>query len=260
MKTAILVFAAASCILVSCGTSKKLDTANAQIQRLDSQVTALNSKVADDDKLISQIKDENAQLKSQNAQLASDAEAYRKAQEARSARLEKLNSVLAEQGTSMEEIRRKASQALQEFKDAGIKVTYKNGLVYISMGDKLMFPTGSAKVNEMGRQALSVVADVLIDNPSMKAIIVGNTDSVKYSNASLRDNNWTLSALRAIAIVKVLRDKYGIDPARLTAAGKGKYDPVADNSTEEGRAQNRRTDIILNPDLVRIWNLMEKAQ
>jgi chemotaxis protein MotB len=250
MKRFSLFIAAAAFAFTSCGTGKKLQAANTQIQSLDSQVTSLKNQVSDNEKQISQ-------LKIQNAQVIGDLETCRKTGEASAARLDQLNSALAEQARTLEIVRQKAAMALSVYQDSGIDVTYKNGLVYISLGEHLMFASGSATVNEMGKQALSVVADVLIEYPHLKSYIVGNTDTVKFVKGKM--DNWSLSTERAIAIVKVLRDKYGIDPARLTAAGRGKYDPVADNSTPEGRAKNRRTDIIINPNLIKVWNLMEKS-
>jgi chemotaxis protein MotB len=250
MKRFSLFLAAAAIAFTSCGTEKKLQTANVQIQSLDSQVTSLKSQASDNEREISQ-------LKSQNTRLTGDLETCKKTNEANAGRLEQLNSALAEQSNTLEIVRQKAANALSVYQDSGIDVTYKNGLVYISLGEHLMFASGSAIVNDMGKQALSVVADVLIEYPHLKSYIIGNTDSVKFVRGKM--DNWSLSTERAISIVKVLRDKYGIDPARLTAAGRGKYDPVADNSTPEGRAKNRRTDIIINPNLIKVWNLMEKS-
>lgn len=123
------------------------------------------------------------------------------------------------------------------------------------MEDKLAFPIGSTKLSDNGRQIISVVADVLNDNPGVSVIIVGNTDTIKVSKGFA--DNWSLSTERANSVVRVLRDTYSINPARLTAAGRGKYNPIADNATIEGRAKNRRIEIIINPDLSRLWELSE---
>jgi chemotaxis protein MotB len=119
-----------------------------------------------------------------------------------------------------------------------------------------MFPSGSARINEGGKKALSVIADILMEYPLVNAIIVGNADSMKVVKG-YRDN-WSLSTERANAIVRTLRDMYGVDPARLTAAGKSEYHPIASNATPEGRAKNRNSYIIINPDLSRIWILSQK--
>jgi chemotaxis protein MotB len=249
MKKTIIPIALAALIFSSCGTSKKLDAANAQIESLKTENAGLNTKLADCNK-------ETSRLKEENIQYGKEAEDCRKAKEAAAKRWDNLNKNLEEQGTSMEEIRAKAAKALSAFHDANIEVTYKNGLVYISMQDQLMFPSGSTKIQDMGRQALSVVADVLAEFPHVHAIVVGNTDTLKVISGFT--DNWSLSTERANTIVRILRDTYKADPARLTSAGRGKYNPVASNDTPEGRAKNRRTDIIINPDLERLWYLSQK--
>jgi chemotaxis protein MotB len=256
MKKTIIPVVLSALIFSSCGTSKKLDTANAQIATLNSQITTLNEQNTVLNTKLSDCNKQTAQLKEENIQYGKEAEDCRKAKEAAAKRWETLNKNLEEQGTSMEEIRAKAAKALSAFHDANIEVTYKNGLVYISMQDQLMFPSGSTKMQDMGRQALSVVADVLAEFPHVHAIVVGNTDTLKVIRGF--KDNWSLSTERANTIVRILRDNYGADPSRLTSAGRGKYNPVASNDTPEGRAKNRRTDIIINPDLDRLWYLSQK--
>jgi chemotaxis protein MotB len=256
MKKSVFVITIFFLLFASCGTSKELNSANMKNQSLDSTVKVLNGLVADQKAKLADDNNKIAQLKMENQKYGQEAQDCRAAKAAIAQKVENLNKALAEHGTSMKEIRRKAAEALNKFEDAGVDVTYKNGLVYISMQDKLLFPSGSTKINDQGRQALSVVADVLNDYKGVTAIVVGNTDSIQIRK-SYKDN-WSLSTERANTIVRVLRDNYSINPARLTAAGKSKYDPVASNATAEGRAKNRRTDIILNPDLSRLWELIDK--
>ncbi len=249
LQASIIVIAFAG--LVACGPSKKLQSARADVERLTNEVTQLNSKVAEYENQVAQLKKENAAFSKESA----DCKA---AKEAVARKMEELNKALEEQGTSMQEIRRKTAEALNKFENAGIDVSYKNGLVYISMQDKLLFKTGSATLGTDGKEALSLVSGVLNDNPNVKVIVMGNTDSVAIKKGF--KDNWSLSTERANSIVRILRDEYKVDPARMTAAGKSKYDPVADNATVEGRTKNRRTDIILNPDLSKLWELIEKQQ
>lgn len=249
MKHAIMLLSATVIIFSSCVSSKKYKAANAQIESLNTQVDGLNKQVAAQQQSIDLLKKENIQY-------GKEAEDCRKAKEALAQRVDNLNKALAEKGLSMQVIKNKAEMALQAFADLGATVTYRQGLVHVSIPDKLAFPTGSTKMSDAGRQAISVVADVLIDNPSVNAVIVGNTDSIPVAKAY--KDNWSLSTERANAVVRTLRDTYKIDPVRLMAAGKGKYAPVADNATEEGRAKNRRTEIILNPNMDLIWKLSEQ--
>lgn len=234
---------------ISCGTAKKLESANAQIATLSGQVETLNTKAAETDKLVSQ-------LKTENVQYSKEAEDCRKAREALAQRAENLNKALAEQGTSMKEIRARAAMGLQRFIDQGADVTYKNGLIHINFTDDFFFHAGSSNIAPRGREALNTVAQALRENPRLTCFIVGNTDTISVKGKA---DNWSLSTERANAVVRVLHYTYNINPKRLTSAGKSKYNPVASNDTPEGREKNRRIEIILNPDLDRLWELSEKS-
>ena len=123
------------------------------------------------------------------------------------------------------------------------------------MEDKLLYKSGSAVLGEEGKKALGNIASALNQYPDLKVVVMGNTDDQKFKNSNT--DNLSLSTERANAVVRVLRDSYQVDPVRLTAAGKGKYAPVADNTSPEGRAKNRRTEIILRPDLVKLWQSVQ---
>ena len=248
MKLVFILIALSGVLFTSCASSKKYKAANAQIESKNARIDSLNKQVASQQQAIDQ-------LKTENVQYGKEAEDCRKLKEALAQRVEKINKALNEKGTSMKDIKEKAEKALEIFANMGATVTYRLGLVHVSIPDKLAFPTGSIKMSDAGRQAISVIADVLIDNPGVNAVIIGNTDSIPVTKTY--KDNWSLSTERANAVVRSLRDTYKIDPARLTAAGKGKYAPVADNGTTEGRAKNRRTEIILNPNLDILWELSE---
>ena len=248
MKQVFILIVLAVILLMSCVSGKKYKAANARIESQNVQIERLNKQVSSQQQTIDQLKKENIQY-------GKEAEDCRKVKEALAQRVAHVNKALAEKGTSMKAIKIKAEEALKIFADMGATVTYRLGLVHVSIPDKLAFPTGSVKMSDAGRQAISVIADVLIDNPGVNAVIVGNTDSIPVTKTY--KDNWSLSTERANAVVRSLRDTYKIDPARLTAAGKGKYAPVADNGTTEGRAKNRRTEIILNPNLDILWELSE---
>ncbi|MGL6270037.1 MAG: OmpA family protein [Chitinophagaceae bacterium] len=245
MKQSILVFAVASILLASCVSSKKYKSANAQIETLNGQVDGLNKQVADNQKII-------GELKTENIQYSKEAEDCRKAKEAIAQRAENLNKALAEQGTSMEQIQERAATSLQRFVDQGAEVTYKNGLIHINFTDDFFFRSGGSNISTRGREALNTVAQALRENPRVTCFIVGHTDTTHVSGKA---DNWSLSTERANAVVRILHYTYNINPRRLTSAGKGKYSPVASNNTPEGRERNRRIEIILNPDLDRLWEL-----
>ena len=145
--------------------------------------------------------------------------------------------------------------ALLGFKSDELTVEIKNGKVYVSMSDNLLFRSGSAAVESKGREALKVLAGVLNNNPDINILVEGHTDNVPIRTAVFRDN-WDLSVARATSIVRILTDQHKIDPERLTASGKGEFAPIADNDTPEGRAKNRRTEIILSPRLDEIMQLI----
>ncbi len=247
MKQSFLLLTIISIIFSSCGASKKLQSANALVESLNGQVATLNTKVADYDKQV-------GQLKTENIQYSKEAEDCRKLKAAVVQRMENLNGALAEKGTSMKQIMENAEKALQVFKDQGATVTYKNGLVHLNFENSFFFKPGSSTVGVNGRLALNTVAQVMRDNPGVTAIIVGNTDTIPVKGVA---DNWSLSTERANSVVRVLHDIYYINPIRLTSAGRGKYNPVAVNDTPEGREKNRRIEIILNPDLSRLWELSE---
>lgn len=255
MKSSVFVLGCSIVVLTACGPGKKLTSANEKILDLNSQISGLNTKISDDDKKLDQFGKQVTKLQSDNQLYYKEASDCRETKAAIARRLDNLSNALAEKGTSMKKITEKAEAALKAFEGAGAEVNYRNGLIHITMEDKLAFPIGSTKLSDNGRQIISVVADVLNDNPGVSVIIVGNTDTIKVSKGFA--DNWSLSTERANSVVRVLRDTYSINPARLTAAGRGKYNPIADNATIEGRAKNRRIEIIINPDLSRLWELSE---
>jgi len=134
----------------------------------------------------------------------------------------------------------------------------KNGKVYVSMQESLLFPSGSAVVNQKGKDALAKLAGVLNTNPDINVEVEGHTDNKPIKTAQYPDN-WALSVGRATAIARILINDYTVTPARITASGRGEYDPVADNSTDGGRAQNRRTEIILEPKLDDLMMLIRQG-
>lgn len=250
-KTTISYMVAALVVLCSCGAAKKAEVLQGENKALHDNINQLETANK-------QLKATNGQLQQQNAEMKTGIQAgldafsqYKRECEATQARLQVAQAVLRDQYATLQEIEDKINTALADFEDKGVDVYYKNGLVYVSMEDNLLYKSGSAALGADGKKALSSLASVLNDYPKLKIVIVGNTDDAKFKKGST--DNWSLSTERANGVVRTFRDEYKIDPARLTAAGRSKYNPIADNSTAEGRAKNRRTDIILNPDLDKLW-------
>jgi len=231
----------------SCGTGKKLQTAEAKISEYDGKNKELTEQVK-------QLNAENSGLTERNKQVEADFTQYRKQCEVLHSKYQIASDILRDQEHLLQQIDEKLEAALSDMKDRGLSVHYKRGFLFVSMEDKLLYRSGSSRLDKQGIEALSKIAGVLNDYPDVKIIVVGNTDDVQVKNGS---DNWTLSTERANGVVRVLRDNYKTDPVRLTSAGRGKFSPVSDNSTEEGRAKNRRTDIILNPDMDKVWDSLE---
>jgi len=147
--------------------------------------------------------------------------------------------------------------AIGDLNDKDINIKVDKGVVYVDISDKLLFKSGKYEVNDAAKTVLGKVAAVLKNQPDIEFMVEGHTDSIPYKKDPLIDN-WDLSVKRATAVVRILQNQYGIPPARMTAAGRADYQPVADNSTEDGRAANRRTRIVILPQLDQFFKLLEK--
>lgn len=148
------------------------------------------------------------------------------------------------------------SLSRDELKDVDVKVL--KGVVYISLADNMLYKTGDYQISERAGETLAKIAKIIKDYNDYEVLVEGNTDDVPISRPNIR-NNWDLSALRASSVVQALQYNYGVDPKRLTAGGRGEYNPVADNSSEAGKTRNRRTEIIVTPKLDQFMDLIEKA-
>lgn len=254
MSQKLIVVAAllgSSMLLSSCAAKKKLAAAETEI----GQLKATNSElVKKNDDLQKQVADFTA---SRQAALQ-EFEKYRAECEEAKQKLAAVKMMVTDQYNTLQEVEKKIDAALADFEGKGVEVYYKDGLVYVDMQDNLLYKSGSSSLGADGKKALGQLASALNNYPKLKVIVVGNTDDKVFKKGA--SDNWSLSTERANGVVRILRDEYNVDPVRLTAAGKSKYAPVADNTTEEGRAKNRRTAIILNPDLDRIWESVQQQQ
>lgn len=143
-----------------------------------------------------------------------------------------------------------------EMQDLDIKVL--KGVVYISLDDNMLYRSGGYEINDKAGEILSKIAKIILDYNDYDVLVEGNTDTDPISRANIR-NNWDLSTLRASSVVQALQNNYGVDPKRLTAAGRGEYNPIASNDTAEGKARNRRTQIIITPKLDQFMELIDQA-
>ncbi len=175
----------------------------------------------------------------------------------REKRILELENILAKKDSAVNAIRAKVEDALLGFKNDGLTISKRNGKIYVSMEEKLLFPSGSYTIDKNGVKALNKLAKVLEENKDINIMVEGHTDNVPYKGSGPISDNWDLSVKRATSVVKILTKNKGIDPKRITAAGKGEFDPIADNSTKEGRAKNRRIEIILTPKMDELFQILE---
>ena len=179
--------------------------------------------------------------------------------EKRNARLAELEKILDTQKRIVQDLKSKVSEALLGFENNGLTVSVKNGKVYVSLEEKLLFKSASWEVDANGKNALRKLAGVLEKNPDIQVTIEGHTDNVPYNpgNSQLKDN-WDLSVKRATSVIRVLLEGSRIDAKRLTASGRSQYSPLDEHNTPEARQKNRRTEIVLTPDLTELYRLIDK--
>lgn len=204
-----------------------------------------------------------AQLEAKQKALAAEQERLNKLKtdlESSSKRLNELESMMAEKEASMKKLKETLSKALNAFEGKGLTIEQKNGKVYVSMENKLLFQTGSWAVGAEGKKAVVEVAKVLAQNPDISVLIEGHTDDDKILGniGGGIENNWDLSTKRATAIVNILSENKGVKKENLTAAGRGEFAPLLSNSTPEGKAKNRRIEIILTPKLDEISKMLNE--
>jgi chemotaxis protein MotB len=217
---------------------------------MQSAIGQLKQQIGDLNKQVTDLKNQNGssqnQLNMSKEQLA-----------AQQHRLAEMQTLMDRQKKAIREIRQKMSDALVGFNSNELSVSVKNGKVYVSLQENLLFPSGSAVVNPKGKEALGKLAQVLNNNTDITVDIEGHTDSIPIHGRY--PDNWALSTARSTAIVRILTTDYLVDPIRVIASGHSSYDPVQTNSTADGRALNRRTEIILSPKLDELFQLLASS-
>jgi chemotaxis protein MotB len=177
--------------------------------------------------------------------------------EDRNARLIELQEVLAQKDQAVKDLREKVMRALTGFTDNGLTVHEKNGKVYVSMDEKLLFKTGQWDVDPNGQRALRDLSKLLAENPDINIMVEGHTDDVPMHGSGEVKDNWDLSVMRATAVTKILTQNQQLDPERIIAAGRSEYVPLVPEKTPEARQMNRRTEIILTPKLDELLEILE---
>ena len=204
--------------------------------------------------LLTQLEDKEKALALESARLAQ----LQKDLEERSQRVEELEGIISAKDAQMTALKDAISAALTNFEGNGLTVEQRDGKVYVSMENKLLFESGSWAVNTRGREAVVQLGKVLAENPEIAVLIEGHTDTIAYSGNGNIKNNWDLSTKRATSIVSILTENHKILKENLTAAGRGEFSPIVSNSTSEGRSKNRRIEVILTPKLDEISKLLNE--
>jgi chemotaxis protein MotB len=200
-----------------------------------------------------------AELEAKELKLAAESSRLEKLQKElklRSEQIDELQSLINAKEAQMQQLKNAISSALHNFEGKGLTVVHKNGKIYVSMENKLLFNSGSWAVGVEGKKAVEQLASVLAENKDINVLIEGHTDDVPYTGATLIDN-WDLSVKRATAIVRILENK-GVNPTQITAAGRSEFMPVDTNKNAEGKSKNRRIEIILAPNLDQISKLLKE--
>lgn len=176
----------------------------------------------------------------------------------REARLKEVEDILRKRDEATNALKDKLQKALLGFQQSGLSVDIRNGKVYVSLTDKLLFPSGSIVIDDKGKQALKQLAAVLNKEPDINMAVEGHTDNKKVINLGQIKDNWDLSVLRATSVTRYLTEVEKVDPQRLTATGKSEFQPIDPSNTPEALAKNRRIEIVLSPKLDELYNLITK--
>ena len=238
--------------------AKELESTRSNLIKREDEVNdlelTLNKKERDLKRIESNLRESQRELTESQDELAkSQAELMQREQ-----RVKELEQIMAQKDSAVTELKNKVAKALLGFKDKGLTVVQKNGKVYVSMEESLLFASGSWNVDTKGKEALKQLAGVLETQPDVNIMIEGHTDDVPYKGSGQIKDNWDLSVVRATSIVKILMDGSKINPTQLTAAGRSEFLPLNTEDSKEARAENRRTEIIIAPKLDELLQMLEQ--
>lgn len=237
----------------------------ADLEKAEADRKALQSKIEDLNKQVDFLKENNnvvlGQLKDMSVVTGAQAESIKKSLEnigAKDLYIQGLQSSIARKDSINMNLVMNLKGVLGDLNDEDVNVKVDKGVVYVDISDKLLFKSGSFNVTDKAKIVLGKVAKVLAAQPSIEFMVEGHTDSKQLlGNDSILEDNWDLSVKRATTVVRILQDTYGLDPKRMTAAGKGEYMPIAENNSASNRAKNRRTRIVILPQLDQFFKLLE---
>ncbi len=231
------------------------DQSDAICERVKQQLDALtNSTAAEKDKLLKDLAQKEKELMAKAEELNRISAQLNE----RDAKVRELESLIARKDSAVQALKEKMLSALKGFNAGDLTVYEKDGKVYVALSDKLLFKSGSYSVEERGKDALKKIAEVLNKQSDINIAIEGHTDSIPYVSSTTGpiNSNWDLSVMRASSVTKIMVDEYKVDATRITPMGRSKYFPVEDNVSAEGRSKNRRIEVVLEPDMRAIFNIL----
>jgi chemotaxis protein MotB len=281
----IMLPAVSTVFLFSCVSSKKFKAAQADYATLQGQYSQLQGNLNDCNTAKSQLTSDKAGLEKTVADLnrqldllkqnntqalkqledmsvisSAQAESIKKSMDnigAKDAYIQTLQQQMARKDSLNMALVMNLKGAIGNLDDKDINIKVDKGVVYIDISDRLLFKSGKYDITDQAKTVLGKVAAVLKNQPDIEFMVEGHTDNVAYKGAGVLADNWDLSVKRATSVVRILQNEYGLDPAKMAAAGRGEYKPIADNSTPEGKATNRRTRIVILPQLDQFFKLLE---
>ena len=272
MKKIMLLSASFALLLSSCVSQKKYAELEAQQRETQDQLNTatvkLNACIEDKERLnaqIGQLSNQNSALLNNVGDLATlskkEAENLERSLESiqeKDLKIQRMQDAINKKDSVTLALVTSLKGALGNINDEDIQIDVEKGVVYVSISDKLLFDSGKYNISERAKEVLGKVAAVVKAKPNIEFMVEGHTDNQPIRNAVLEDN-WDLSVKRATSVVRTLQEEFGVEPARMTAAGRSYYVPVASNETAEGRAKNRRTRIVILPKLDQFYNLIEEG-
>ena len=243
----------------SCVSSKKFMASEARVDKLQKDSTSAHNQLNACNTQVKNLKEEKVSLQNENALVQGDLKALSTESKMTIAdqakRLKSLQNIIQSQRDIMSNLKNSIADALLNYQADELSVYIKDGNVYVSLEEKLLFKSGSDIVNPQGKEALKSLSKVINNTKDITVMIEGHTDNVPIKTKQFEDN-WDLSTARATSIVRIMTKDYGFDSNRITASGRGQFHPVKSNETAEGRAGNRRTEVILSPDLNELYKLL----
>jgi len=235
-----------------------LSGSNTETQKILKQLQTTQDSLLNKEDALKKLATELDAKKTSLNKLSKELETSKSELETKKTKLAELQSILIEKDSTVKALKAKVMDALTGYEGEGLSITQKNGKIYVSLDESLLFASGSFTVDPKGVEAIKKLAKVLETNTDINVLVEGHTDNVAYAGTGALKDNWDLSVMRATAIVKIITANSNINPKRLTAAGKSEYDPLDVNTTKKGRAKNRRTEIILTPKLDELFQIIEQ--